>query len=238
MTGGRRGRRRSSPASVRCCPTRAPRRRWSRPATAVRWVMKFSGAGPGPFGLLVEFLALGSPRRSARRCPRRAALAAGGLPLGGRHRRVRRDAPAELRLEPRVACARGRAAGRARARSPAARPARSTRSRGPMRWCRTSTGRRATRTSSSRTGRLRAIDYDACLYLSRALGRAAPADGALPAGHLLDGRAVPARRCRPSTSRGCWRRRRTTGWPPPVPTAPGSPRRSAATWRTGRTAPR
>ena len=36
-------------------------------------------------------------------------------------------------------------------------------------------------------GRLWAIDYDACLYLSRALaGR--PASPALPAGHLLAGR--------------------------------------------------
>jgi hypothetical protein len=37
-------------------------------------------------------------------------------------------------------------------------------------------------------GRLRAIDYDACLYLSRALGPARPPVTTLPSGHLLAGR--------------------------------------------------
>jgi hypothetical protein len=37
-------------------------------------------------------------------------------------------------------------------------------------------------------GRLWAIDYDACLYLSRALGVPRPAVRTLPEGHLLAGR--------------------------------------------------
>ena len=42
------------------------------------------------------------------------------------------------------------------------------------------------------SGTLRAIDYDACLYLSRALGPERPPSTALPSGHLLADRALPA----------------------------------------------
>lgn len=40
-------------------------------------------------------------------------------------------------------------------------------------------------------GRLRAIDYDACLYLSRALAGTRPPTADLPPGHLLADRVVP-----------------------------------------------
>ena len=40
-------------------------------------------------------------------------------------------------------------------------------------------------------GRIVAIDYDACLYLSRALGPSRPPPDALPPGHLLAGLPLP-----------------------------------------------
>ena len=62
--------------------------------------------------------------------------------------------------------------------------------RGRTACCRTSTARRAIRTCSSPTGGFWAIDYDACLYLSRALGPDRPPSTALPSGHLLAGAVV------------------------------------------------
>jgi hypothetical protein len=41
-------------------------------------------------------------------------------------------------------------------------------------------------------GRLRAIDFDACLYLTRALAGGRPPTADLPRGHLLAGRPIPA----------------------------------------------
>ena len=67
-----------------------------------RWVLKFSGAGPGPFGLLIEFLALGiarafgAPVPDARRCGcPRASRGQAGTDEFDAH------AAAERRLEPR-----------------------------------------------------------------------------------------------------------------------------------------
>ena len=91
---------------------------------------------------------------------------------------------------------------------------------------RTSTAPRRTRTCWSPGGRLWAIDYDACLYLSRALGRPRRPRPRCPPATSSPARVAAARRLRRhSTSPPSSPPRPPTGSPPPAPTA--RPRRSA-----------
>ena len=154
-----------------------------------RWVLKFSGAGPGPFGLLTEYLALGIARAFGAPVPaaRPLYLPAGfpwmvgtdefdamlqrstGWNLGIAFLADARPA-AEADLLPGPTLAAIAAADRflqnvdRTARNPNLLVA---------------------------GGALHAIDYDACLYLARALGPERPPSSSLPPGHLLAGRTLP-----------------------------------------------
>ncbi len=162
-------------------------------ADGSRWVMKFSGAGPGPFGLLVELLALGIAAAMGAPVPAaRPLLLPEGFPwqagtdefdamlqrswgwnLGVAFVPDARPVPAAaaLAFEP--------AALDALARSDALLQNMDRTARNPN--------------LIAADGRLWAIDYNACLYLSRALAATRPPARDLPAGHLLAGRlAVPA----------------------------------------------
>ncbi len=154
-----------------------------------RWVMKFAGAGSGPFGLLTEFVAIGIARALGAPAPAaRPVLLPEGFPwMAGTDEfdamlqrsygwnlaiaflpEARPVAPEELAgLDPALLDAIARA---------------------------DAVVQNVDRTAKNPNllmaeGRLWAIDYDACLYLSRALGPPRPPATALPAGHLLAGRA-------------------------------------------------
>lgn len=157
-----------------------------------RWVLKFSGAGPGPFGLLTEYLALAIAAGLSAPVPAARPLwLAPGFPwmagtdefdamvqrspgwnlgidwLEGARPAVQADIdaapPAELDAIARADCFLQNVD--RRAQNPNLLVA---------------------------GGRLYAIDYDATLYLSRAIGPARAPSTALPAGHILAGR--PRRR--------------------------------------------
>ena len=179
-------------------------------------VMKFAGAGPGPFGLLTELLALGIARALGAPVPAAEPdLPARGLPLAGRHRRVRRHAPAQQRLEPRHRLARRRPPRhRRRPRAPPrgdaldaiARADALLAERRPHREEPQPPRRRPAGSGPSTT---------TPASTSPAPSPAAPPSPALPAGHLLAGRepARPAaaprpRRPRRRRARGLDRRRR------------------------------
>ena len=160
-----------------------------------------------------------------------AALAAAGLPLAGRHRRVRRDAAAQLRAGTSASptCpTRGRSRlPRSPALDPAALDAIARSDALLQNMDRTARNPNLIARGRPAPGdRLRRLP----LPLARARTRA-PADARAAAGHLLAGRAVSAAPCRRSTSRLARPRRRTTGSPPPAATAPD--RRRARALRRG-----
>ena len=159
-------------------------------ADGARRVMKFAGAGPGPFGLLTEFIALGIARAVGAPVPAAAPVwlpdgfpwvvgtdefdsmlqRSSGWNLGIEWLEDARPAtPGDLVPGPALAAI--AAADRflhnvdRTARNPNLLVA---------------------------GGALRAIDYDACLYLARALGPERAPTPALPSGHLLDGVDLPA----------------------------------------------
>lgn len=158
----------------------------------ILWVLKFSGAGPGPFGLLTELLALAIAARLGAPVPSASPLyLPPGLPwevgtdefdamllrstgwnLGIAHLPDARPAtPADIAAaDPRDldAIARADALLQNMDRTP------------------------ANPNLLVSGGRLWAIDYDACLYLSRALSGSHPPTTTLPRGHLLAGRPLPA----------------------------------------------
>jgi hypothetical protein len=154
-----------------------------------RWVLKFSGAGPGPFGLLTEGLALGIARAFGAPVPEARPL---WLPEGFPWMAGTDEFDAMLQ--------RSYGWNLGIAYLPEARPA------GPADLaaaldldaiaradCFLQNVDRTARNPNllAAGGRLWAIDYDACLYLSRALGPPRPPSTALPPGHLLAGRRVP-----------------------------------------------
>ncbi len=152
------------------------------------WVLKFSGAGPGPFGLLTEFLALGIARALNAPVPAARPL---WLPPGFPWMAGTDEFDAMLQrsygwnlgiaylpdAEPVMAADLA-------ACDPATLDAIARADTVLQNVDRTSRNPNLLRAG----GRLRAIDYDACLYLSRALGPLRPPTLTLPAGHLLAGR--------------------------------------------------
>lgn len=157
----------------------------------VRRVMKFSGAGPGPFGLLTELLAIGIARALGAPVPAaEPVFLPEGFPwLVGTDEfdsMLQRSSGWNLGIDflpdARPATAEDLA------RTPAAALDAIARADALL--------ANVDRTARNpnllvAAGRLWAIDYDACLYLSRALaGRTASPE--LPAGHLLAGREPPA----------------------------------------------
>ena len=158
--------------------------------------MKFSGAGPGPVGLLTEFLALGIARAMGAPVPRAQPV---WLPEGFPWQAGTDEFDAMLQrssgwnlatafvpdaeaVTPEALPRLDPAALDAIARSDALLQNVDRTARNPNLLL--------------ADGRLWAIDYDACLYLSRALGPPRPPSRGLPAGHLLAGRepapALPA----------------------------------------------
>ena len=199
--------------------------------------MKFAGAGPGPFGLLTEFLALGIARApSARRCrPPEPLWLPQGFPwLAGTDEfdaMLQRSYGWNLGIAF-LPDARPVAAAEIAACNP---PISSTPSPAPTRCCRTSTALRAN--PNLLDGRSRTLG-DRLRRLPLPVSRARVAPGAVAA---APGRASPRRprpcgpACRRSTSPVWSRRRLPHGSPPPEPTAPAWPRRSGATSQAGRT---
>lgn len=156
-------------------------------ADGVRRVLKFAGAGPGPFGLLTELIALGIARALEAPVPAAAPI---WLPEGFPWQAgtdefdsmLQRSSGWNLGIDwlpdARPAAAEDLAAAPGAALDAIARA-------DALLVNVDRTARNPNLLVSG--GRLRAIDYDACLYLSRALaGRAASAE--LPPGHLLAGR--------------------------------------------------
>lgn len=155
-----------------------------------RYVLKFSGAGPGPFGLLTEYLALGIARAFGAPVPAARPLhLADGFPwMAGTDEfdaMLQRSAGWNLGI----------------AWVDDARPATPADLAGDTGLAAIAAADRylqnVDRTARNpnllvSAGRLVAIDYDACLYLSRALGPARAPSTGLPAGHLLAGRELAA----------------------------------------------
>lgn len=153
-----------------------------------RWVMKFSGAGPGPAGLLTEFIGLGIAAACGAPVPAARPL---WLPEGFPWQVGTDEFDAMLQRSwgwnlgiALVEGARPVAAAEAGG-FPAAELAAIARADAIL--------QNVDRTAANPNlieadGRLWAIDYDACLYLTRALGPPRPAARTLPAGHLLAGR--------------------------------------------------
>jgi hypothetical protein len=158
-------------------------------ADARRWVMKFTGAGPGPFGILTEYLALGIARRLGAPVPEaRPVLLPDGFPwMAGTDEfdaMLQRSYGWNLAVAF-VPDARPATAADLRQRPELAAIARADCFLQNM-----------DRTAGNpnllvAAGRIVAIDYDACLYLSRALGPSRPPPDALPPGHLLAGLPLP-----------------------------------------------
>lgn len=155
-----------------------------------RWVLKFSGAGSGPFGLLVEALALDVAAALGAPVPAATPL---WLPadfpwMVGTDEfdsLVQRSAGWNLgvALLPDATPA----GGSELAASPAL-PAIAAAD-----WFLQNMDRRAANPNLLMAGgRLWAIDFDACLYLARALGQPRPPSPVLPHGHLLAGREAEA----------------------------------------------
>ena len=155
-----------------------------------RWVMKFTGAGPGPFGVLTEYLALGIARRLAAPVPAASPVL---LPEGFPWMAGTDEFDAMLQrswgwnlgvaLVPDATPVRAEALSRF---DPAALDAIARSDALLQNMDRTARNPNLIEADS----RLWAVDYDACLYLSRALGPARPPSRALPPGHLLAGRAM------------------------------------------------
>jgi len=155
-----------------------------------RRVMKFSGAGPGPFGLLTELLAIGIARALGAPVPAaEPILLPEGLPwLVGTDEfdaMLQRSSGWNLGIDFVPDARAGTVADLALA------PASSLDAIARADALLVNVDRTAKNPNLLvASGHLWAIDYDACLYLSRALaGRAA--SPALPQGHLLAGREPP-----------------------------------------------
>jgi hypothetical protein len=154
-------------------------------ADGAAWVMKFSGAGPGPFGLLTEFLAIGIARALGAPAPAAQPLF---LPEGFPWLVGTDEFDAMLQ--------RSYGWNLGIAYLPDARPASAADIAGAPDDILDAMARadavlqNVDRTARNpnllmASGRLRAIDYDACLYLSRALGPPRAPSTTLPPGHLL-----------------------------------------------------
>lgn len=162
-------------------------------ADGALWVLKFSGAGPGPFGLLTEFLALGIARAFGAPVPaaRPLWLPAGFPWMAGTDEfdaMLQRSTGWNLGIaflaDARPATAADLASDLVSAPELAAIAAADAFLHNVDR-----TGRNPNLLVAG--GRLHAIDYDACLYLSRVLGPDRPPVTTLPPGHLLAGHALP-----------------------------------------------
>ena len=154
-----------------------------------RWVMKFTGAGPGPFGVLTEYLALGIARRLAAPVPEAWPVL---LPEGFPWMAGTDEFDAMLQ--------RSWGWNLAVAFVPDARPAEPADLAPSPALAAIALADRFLQ-NMDRTARnpnllvaadgIVAIDYDACLYLSRALGPPRPPATAQPPGHLLAGLPLP-----------------------------------------------
>ncbi len=154
-----------------------------------RWALKFSGAGPGPFGLLTEYIALATARAFGAPVPeaRPLWLPAGFPWMAGTDEfdsMLQRSSGWNLGIAW-VEGARPATAGDIDAAPGLAAIARSD--------CFLQNVDRTPRNPNLLVagGRLVAIDYDACLYLSRAIGPPRPPSTALPPGHILARRPLP-----------------------------------------------
>jgi hypothetical protein len=161
-----------------------------------RFVLKFSGAGPGPYGLLVEYLGLAIARAFGAPVPaaRPLWLAADFPWMAGTDEfdaLVQRspgwnlgiDWIAEarvVRIEEALSCA---------------APVLETIARSDCLLLNMDRGADNPNMLLTPAGFF-TVDYDACLYLTRALGGARPPEPALPAGHFLRAR-FPRPRKRP-----------------------------------------
>ena len=151
------------------------------------WVMKFSGAGPGPFGLLTELLALGIARAFGAPVPAARPL---WLDEGFPWQVGTDEFDAMLQRSwgwnlgiALIPDARPVAAEEVGRFDPAVLGAIAAADALLQNVDRTAKNPNLLEAA----GRLWAIDYDACLYLSRALGPPRPAVRTLPPGHLLAG---------------------------------------------------
>lgn len=160
-------------------------------ATGETFVLKFSGAGPGPFGLLTEFIALGIAARFGAPVPdARPLWLPEGLPweVGTDEfdAMLMRSTGWNLGIAP-YPDARPATPDDVAAADPAALDAIARADALLQNMDRTA--RNPNLLVSG--GQLRAIDYDACLYLSRALAGTRPPTTELPRGHLLADRPLP-----------------------------------------------
>ena len=154
-------------------------------------VLKFSGAGPGPFGLLTELLALAIAARLGAPVPKARPLwLPPGLPweVGTDEfdAMLQRSTGWNLGIDV-LPDARPATPADIAAADPEALDAIARADALLQNMDRTAKNPNLLVSG----GRLRAIDYDACLYLSRALGGTRPPTTTLPPGHLLAGRVVP-----------------------------------------------
>jgi len=155
-------------------------------------VLKFAGAGPGPFGLLTELIALAIAARLGAPVPAAGPLwLPPGLPwqVGTDEfdDMLRRSTGWNLGIAP-FPDARPATAADLAAADPADLDAIARADALLQNMDRTA--RNPNLLVSG--GRLRAIDFDACLYLSRAVAGGRPPTAELPRGHLLAGRPIPA----------------------------------------------
>jgi hypothetical protein len=155
-------------------------------------VLKFAGAGPGPFGLLTELLAIGIARAlGAPVPPARPLWLPPGFPwMAGTDEfdsMLQRSYGWNLGIAF-LPDARPVAAAELAACDPAALDAIARADALLQNVDRTARNPNLLIAS----GRLWSIDYDACLYLSRALGPPRPPVRTLPTGHLLAGRVSAA----------------------------------------------
>jgi hypothetical protein len=153
-----------------------------------RWVLKFSGAGHGPFGLLTELLAIGIARGFGAPVPAaRPLLLPSGFPwMAGTDEF---DAMLQRSYGWNLGIAFVPDAHPASLADLAPAPELDAIARAD---CFLQNVDRTAKNPNllMADGRLWAIDYDACLYLSRALGPARPPSTALPPGHLLADRPL------------------------------------------------
>ena len=155
-----------------------------------RWVMKLAGAGPGPYGLLIEYLAIAIARALGAPAPAaRPLLLPEGFPwMAGTDEfdaMLQRSFGWTLGI----------------AFLPGAEPVGAPDLAGldpsvldaiALSDCFLQNVDRTARNPNllRSGGRVWTIDYGACLYLSRGLGPPRPPSGGLPEGHLLAGRPI------------------------------------------------
>lgn len=156
-----------------------------------RWVLKFSGAGPGPFGLLTEYLALAVSAAFGAPVPAARPL---WLPPGFPWMAGTDEFDAMVQRSPGWNLGIGwlEGARAATAEDLAAAPVADLDAIARADCYLQNVDRMAQNPNLlAAGGRLYAIDYDATLYLSRAIGPDRPASTALPRGHILAGRPRP-----------------------------------------------